>query len=160
MFCHKILTFYRYSALNLIFQICYVCQLFLPSNFFFPSSLTFLPSVHVNTVLCSHPLQVLPSHHGLKSMMMFLLESWAVEASFFTELVITMSPYRPITALAGELTDSLILLPFCSTILASQRSSSRWSTRGMMTWVPLDTKGRGPTPERLCLSCVVPVRAK
>ncbi|TNN74465.1 hypothetical protein EYF80_015245 [Liparis tanakae] len=58
-----------------------------------------------------------------------------VAASPFAELVVTESPYRPITAPADELTDSLILLPFRSTILASQRSSSRLSTSGMMTWL-------------------------
>lgn len=90
----------------------------------------------------------LPSHQGLKSMVMFSLHVQVVGASPFREEVVTLSPYRPMTAVAGELTDSFILLPVSSTTFASQRSSSRCSTSGMMMWVPLETMGSGPTPDK------------
>ena len=103
--------------------------------------------------LAHKPLPILPSHQGLKSMTMFLLELWVVVDSLFVELHVTASPYRPHTAVAGELTDSLTVVPSCSTILASQHSSSSWSTIGMMTWVPLDTMGRGPATQVIVESC-------
>ena len=84
---------------------------------------------------------------------MFLLELWVVVNSPFTEPHVTVSPYRPHTAVAGELTDSLTVVPSCSTILASQHSSSSWSTIGMMTWVPLDTMGSGPATQVIVESC-------
>lgn len=78
---------------------------------------------------------------------MFLVHVCVLVASPLEEPAVTVRPYRPQTPVAGELTDSLILLPLCSTTLASQRLSLRWSTSGMITWVPLDTRGREPAAE-------------
>lgn len=66
----------------------------------------------------------------------------------FVQLVSTVSWYRPMTAVGGEFTDSFILLLSCVTTAASQRSSCNSSTKGMITWVPFDTVGRGPEDVR------------
>ena len=90
----------------------------------------------------------LPSHQGLNSITTFLPASWTVTSPPLAEQVVTESAYTPTTALGVELTDSFTVLPICSTILASHRSSSRSSTNGTMMWVPLDTMGRGPEREQ------------
>lgn len=92
----------------------------------------------------SHPPLLVPSHQGLNSMQMSLSGLYGDMASPIGEDVATQNLYLPIAAVGGELTDSFILLPFCSTILASQQLSCRSSTKETITCVPLDTSGRLP----------------
>lgn len=118
-------------------------------SFLLLSLSSLLPPPCILWLPCLHPLPSSPSHQGLKSMTMFLLQWWVVVVSPLMEPQVTVSPYWPHTALAGELTDSFTLLPLCSTILASQRLSFSESTNRTVAWVPLDTVGRGPTPQNI-----------
>lgn len=80
--------------------------------------------------------------------------SFLLTGSLSVLWVLTVNLYFPMTALEGELIDSLMRLPFCSTTLASQRRSCSSSTSGMMMCVPFDTSGSGPLKEKVQRVCV------